>query len=139
MDQSGCDPLKRVSTLINSEGNIAEPTPIFNERENRWNLFYVLYERSSYNGTIWRAVSETSGPDGLGGPYTNAGVIMKQDKQSQPWEGAQAVDSFFPYRVKDRWYGLYGGHLQNWEIGLAEAPELAGQWTRCPSGNPIPI
>ena len=49
------------------------------------------------------------------------------------------MDSFFPYRVKDRWYGLYGGHLQNWEIGLAEAPELAGPWTRCPSGNPIPI
>lgn len=132
---------KRVSTLINSEGNIAGPTPIFNEQENRWNLFYVLYKTPSNNGKIWRAVSEVAGRDGLAGPYKNAGIVMQQDEESQPWEGYQAVDSFFPYRVKDRWYAFYGSYAgkPKWDVGLAEAPELAGPWKRCPSGNPVPI
>ena len=54
-------------------------------------------------------------------------------------------DSFFPYRVGDRWYSFYGSAhteklpLSLWQIGLATAPSLAGPWTRCTAENPLKI
>jgi len=57
----------------------------------------------------------------------------------------QGTDSFFPYQVGKRWLGFYGSanteHLpiEHWRVGLAEAPALAGPWTRLAQGNPVPV
>lgn len=102
-----------------------------------------IYYNSS--GVILRAISRMKGPRGIGGPYKEAGVILKPGPESQPWEGIQGTDSFFPYRVGDRWYAFYGScHCETlpvkaWQVGLATAPDLAGPWTRVAKGNPIPL
>ncbi|MBT3191702.1 MAG: hypothetical protein HN341_04025, partial [Verrucomicrobia bacterium] len=88
--------------------------------------------------------STVKGPDGIGGPYKDVEIIMQPDKNTQKWEGQQAVDSFNPYQVGDKWYGFYGGHYHhpcgNWEVGLAVADKLAGPWKRMPEAfNPVPI
>ncbi len=99
----------------------------------------------NYSGTIWRAVSQTKGMKGIGGPYKDVGIILKPGAQSQPWEGIQGTDSFFPYQVNDTWYGFYGScHCETlpvtaWQVGLVSAPDLAGPWKRLPEGNPVAI
>ena len=151
---------QRTSTLYESKGvnspddhrsTLWTPTPIFNDREDRWNLFYVAYrgprpeEGPLFHmaGQIWRAVSTIPGRSGIGGPYEDVGVILKQDEHAEPWEGQQGPDSFFPYRVGDRWYAFYGGFsLRPWkpfQVGLATATDLAGPWKRCPELNPVPV
>ena len=147
---------KRTGTLFESKGeghnkdpkfSIWAPMPIYNEAEDRWNLFYVAYrgplapnEGTHMDGQIYRAVSQTPGPLGVGGPYEDAGVILRPDSLSQPWEGQQGTDSFYPYQVGNEWYGFYGSHnyhpLCPWLVGLAKAPTLAGPWLRCTKGNP---
>jgi len=70
---------KRVSTLYESSGNFdgADPRaalwalmPVFNDKDNRWELFYVAYRSqpntaekwlNNYEGRIWRAVSTRPG------------------------------------------------------------------------------
>ena len=152
---------KRLATLYESSGDFTgqdpraslwAPMPVFNTREGRWDLFYVAYRcapstktewRGNYEGRIWRAVSKQKGEDGLGGPYEDVGVILEPDAQSQPWEGLQGTDSFFPYQVGSRWFGFYGSanteHLpiKYWRVGLAEAPSLPGPWKRRSDGNPV--
>lgn len=116
--------------------------PIFNEADNRWDLFYIAYDTGGgTGGRIWRAVSTVAGRTGIAGPYQDVGIIMQPDAESQPWEGSQGTDSFFPYRVKDRWFAFYGSHgaKPGWQVGLAEAPGLAGPWKRCAEGNPLTI
>ena len=153
----------RHSTLYESSGDYTgkdpraalwSPMPIFNEREDRWNLFYVAYRsapdtppesRRNYDGHIWRAVSETPGPDGIAGPYKDIGVVLKPGPDCKKWEGLQGTDSFFPYLVGRKWYALYGSAqtqyqpIPFWGVGLAEAPELAGPWKRCAGDEPVPI
>jgi hypothetical protein len=122
--------------------------PVFNEQQNRWNGFYVAYTCNPEIppvhcfGRIWRAVSNVPGIEGIGGPYEDAGIIIEPGLQSRPWEGRQGVDSFFPYKVGDKWYGFYGGAFPfegdqriygtqgKWYVGLAEANSLAGPWLR---------
>ncbi len=154
---------KRVRTLFTSSGNhngtdpraaLWAPMPVYSPGQGRWNLFYVAYRSkpntktewfANYDGVIWRAVSEVKGRAGIGGPYRDAGIILQADKQSEPWEGLQGTDSFFPYPVGNRWYGFYGSAqtqykpVRAWLVGLATAPQLAGPWTRCPKLNPAPI
>ncbi len=158
---------KRASTLYTSSGDFTGqdaraalwgPMPVYDQREQRWNLFYVAYRSApntatkwlnNYEGRIWRAVSKAKGRGGIGGPYEDVGVILQPDAESQPWEGLQGTDSFFPYRVGDRWYAFYGSantEMKNretlrgpWSVGLASAPSLAGPWKRLPKGNPLPI
>jgi len=122
--------------------------PVFNEKEDRWNGFYVAYTCNpdippvhSF-GRIWRAVSTTPGIEGIGGPYEDVGIIIEPGLESQAWEGRQGVDSFFPYKVGDKWYGFYGGAFPfegkqriygtqgKWHVGLAEANDLTGPWLR---------
>lgn len=149
----------RVHTLYETTGTLTPgdnrfslwtPIPVFNESENRWNLFYVAYrpgqgerEGLHMHGQIWRAVSVVAGPDGIGGPYRDHEIVLQPDAASQPWEGQQGTASFFPYEVNGRWLSFYCSHqhwpVGNWPVGLAEAPALAGPWTRCASGNPVPI
>jgi hypothetical protein len=117
--------------------------------ENNPHLFHVAPQDLNphifynYNGTIWRAVSTNPGSAGISGPYRDAGIVLHPGPDSQPWEGIQGTDSFFPYRVGNTWYAFYGScHCESlsrsaWQVGLASAPTLAAQWTRLPTGNPV--
>ena len=142
---------KRQGTIVETSGQPMSVTgrhyesvwatmPVFNKAENHWDMFYVGYLQGGASaGKLWRAISSTPGRGGIGGPYQEIGVIMQPDADSQPWEGEQGTDSFFPYQVGKRWYAFYGSHKVRWEVGLAEAGALAGPWKRCATGNPSPI
>lgn len=150
---------RRVSTLYETDGSMRPgddrfslwaPMAIFNDDEQRWNLFYIAYtpgqgerEGLHMHGKIWRAISASAGRAGIGGPYQDVGIILQPDARSQPWEGQQGTDSFYPWRAGGKWYGFYGSHqhwpVGPWLVGLAEAPALAGPWTRCAGLNPSPI
>jgi hypothetical protein len=153
----------RVSTIAESSGDFTgrdqraalwSPLPVYDPKEGRWNLFYVAYQAApdtaqlwltNNEGRIWRAVSTTPGEDGIGGPYRDVGIVMQRGKDSDPWEGLQGTDSFFPYPVGDRWYALYGSaHTEKlpislWQVGLATAPSVAGPWKRCTELNPLKV
>lgn len=126
----------------------------FNENENAWNIFYVAYRsgdaekveitRSDYSGRIWRAKSVKPSVEGIAGPIADIGILLEPDENTQSWEGQQAVASFNPYRVGDKWYAFYDGHnyipLTGWPTGLAVAEKLEGPWQRLPEGvNPLKI
>lgn len=154
---------QRLATVRESSGDFTgkdtraalwSPMPVFDPQEDRWNLFYVAYQAApdtdrewltNHEGRIWRAVSEASGINGIGGPYRDMGVVLQRDKDSGSWEGLQGTDSFFPYRVDNRWYAFYGSarteHLpiSLWQVGLAEAPDLKGPWKRCTNLNPLHV
>ena len=154
---------KRIGTLAESSGDFTgrdpraalwSPLPVYDPKDSRWNLFYVAYQAApdtarqwltNHEGRIWRAVSKTPGVDGIGGPYTDVGVILQRGKDSDSWEGLQGTDSFFPYRVGDGWYAFYGSaHTEKlpislWQVGLAKAPDLAGPWARCTELNPLKV
>jgi hypothetical protein len=126
----------------------------YNDEENAWNIFYVAYragdknkgeiERSDYEGKIWRARSVYPGKEGIAGPYADMGIVLQPDENSQPWEGQQAIATFNPYKVGNKWYAFYDGHNYipkgPWPVGLATASRLSGPWKRMPEGNnPVPI
>jgi hypothetical protein len=154
---------KRQRTLAESSGDFTgkdpraalwSPLPVYDPKASRWNLFYVAYQAApdssrewltNHEGRIWRAVSTTSGEDGIDGPYSDVGVVLQRGKDSDPWEGLQGTDSFFPYSVGDRWYAFYGSAhteklpLSLWQVGLARAKDLAGPWLRCTESNPLKV
>lgn len=123
--------------------NLWAPMPIFNEAKDRWELFYVAYhsggkgKTSHWDGRIWRAESTTPGRKGIGGPWSDRGIVLEPGSDSQPWEGVQGTDSFYPFHNGKKWIGLYGSSPcgRPWQVGLAEADSLAGPWRRL-SGNP---
>jgi hypothetical protein len=146
----------RRSTLRKSDGDFTGasqraavwgPMPVFNEPDNRWHLVYVCYKgkpgQSNYDGVIQHAVSDVGGKDGIGGPYTDKGEILRYDDHPDPWEGLQGTDSFFPYRIGNKWYGFYGSATLEketgckWNIGLAQADLIEGPWTRMSERNPV--
>lgn len=161
------DHWRRVSTLFESSGEyegkdpraaLWSPLPVYDDGEGRWNLFYVAYHSApntdtkwlnNHHGRIWRAVSKAKGIDGIGGPYEDVGIVMQPGPESDSWEGLQGTDSFFPYRVGQRWHAFYGsantemkdkGTLRGpWSVGLAAAPKLAGPWKRLSEMNPLKI
>ena len=101
-------------------------------------------EGNDYEGWIWRARSVIKGIDGIAGPYADMGIVLQPDENSQEWEGQQAVASFNPYKVGDKWYAFYDGHnhipRSSWPSGMASASKLEGPWERMPSWfNPVPI
>jgi hypothetical protein len=154
---------KRESTVAESSGDFTgkdpraalwSPLPVYDRKDGRWNLFYVAYQAApdtaerwltNHEGRIWRAISTVPGEDGVGGPYTDVGIVMQRGKDSDPWEGLQGTDSFFPYMVGERWYAFYGSAhteklpLSSWQVGLATAPSLAGPWKRCTELNPLKV
>jgi hypothetical protein len=154
---------KRVGTLAESSGDFTgkdqraalwSPLPVYDPEENRWNLFYVAYQAApdtsqqwltNHEGRIWRAVSVTTGEDGIGGPYKDVGIILQRGTDSDSWEGLQGTDSFFPYRVGDRWFAFYGSAhteklpLSLWQVGLARSQSLVGPWVRCTELNPLKV
>jgi hypothetical protein len=153
----------RLATLAESSGDFSgmdpraalwSPLPVYDPASNRWNLFYIAYQAApdtqqqwltNHEGRIWRAVSNTTGLEGIGGPYADAGVILQRGRDSDAWEGLQGTDSFFPYQVGKQWYALYGSaHTEKipislWQVGLAKAPDLAGPWQRCTEQNPLAV
>lgn len=154
---------KRASTLFESSGDFSgkdpraalwSPMPVYNEKQKRWNLFYVAYQcapdtarewLTNHEGRIWRAVSQVRGRGGIDGPYKDVGIVMHRGEDSDAWEGLQGTDSFFPYRVGKGWYAFYGtAHTEAlpislWQVGLAWAPSLSGPWKRCSKLNPLNI
>ena len=153
----------RLSTVLESSGDFSgkdpraalwSPMPVYDSKANRWNLFYVAYQAApdtekewltNHEGRIWRAISKTAGVKGIDGPYEDAGVILRRGTDSDAWEGLQGTDSFFPYRVGDKWYAFYGSaHTETlpislWQVGLAWAPTLSGPWKRCSGLNPLKV
>ena len=121
------------------------PMPVFNERENRWNLFYVAYRApigpEGWDGRIWRATSKVAGRQGIDGPWEDAGVILEPGPKSDSWEGNQGTDSIFPYNAGGRWLAFYGSSnaTNYWKVGLIEAPALAGPWKRLSASNPVAL
>jgi hypothetical protein len=154
---------RRKATLRRSSGNfdgtdarasLWSPLPVFDPEEQLWNLFYVAYRSapntseaflSNQRGTIWRAVSQETGPEGIAGPYRDVGVILEPGAESDPWEGLQGTDSFFPYQVGDDWLALYGSArteklpIEYWKVGLCKAPSIGGPWQRLSESNPLLI
>ena len=154
---------KRLATLAESSGDFTgkdpraalwSPLPVYDPASRRWNLFYVAYQAApdtprqwmtNYEGRIWRAVSTTPGEGGIDGPYRDVGIVLERGKDSDPWEGLQGTDSFFPYLVGDRWYALYGSAhteklpISSWQVGLATATTIAGPWTRFTQMNPLKV
>lgn len=130
------------------------PMPVFDDASDHWHLVYVAYRAKpntpaawyeNHEGRIWLARSTQPGPLGFAGPYQDLHVLLEPGPDSQAWEGLQGVDSFFPFHTGSRWLGFYGSARTEevpcrfWGVGLAEAPALAGPWSRLPSGNPIPL
>ena len=147
---------KRIGTIRQSDGDFTGnsqyaapwgPMVVFVQEDNRWHLVYCNYkskpEYYNYDGVIQHAVSEVRGLDGIGGPYTNTNELLRYDVDPDPWEGLQGVDSFFPYKLNDAWYGFYGsatlekGKDCKWNIGLAKADKIEGPWKRMSDLNPI--
>lgn len=153
---------KRINTLFESSGDFTghdpkaavwSPMPFFNKNYDQWEMYYVGYKSKpdsanmwlgNYEGRIFRAVSKIKGIDGIGGPYEDVNLIMEPDKDSDPWEGMQGTDSFFPYLASDgKYYGFYGSALTQrkpiakWQVGLASAKKPEGPWKRCSNMNPF--
>lgn len=154
---------KRHSTIVESISGRTATNPkaevwlnavVFNEEENAWNIFYVAYragdstrgeiQGNDYAGRIWRAKSIVAGREGIAGPYAEMNILLEPDTDSQPWEGQQAIASFFPYKAGNAWYALYDGHYHTprggWPTGMAFAKKINGPWKRMPEGfNPLTI
>ncbi|HTW78711.1 MAG TPA: hypothetical protein VME23_04100 [Terracidiphilus sp.] len=154
---------RRVGTLRESSGDFTgkdpraalwSPMPVFDADGDRWNLFYVAYQAApdtskqwltNHEGRIWRAVSQTPGRAGIGGPYKDVGIVLERGKDSDSWEGLQGTDSFFPYKVGTAWYALYGSArteslpITLWQVGLAQAARIGGPWKRCSDLNPLGV
>lgn len=165
---------KRQSTIYQSSGTYAVTDddnpmndrraaiwsymPVFNQESNRWNGFYLAYTVSKEHkpnhsfGRIWRCESVQEGINGIAGPYRDCGIVMEPGLDSQLWEGRQGVDSFFPYKVGEKWLGFYGGAFPYekwsdypvkyqqkwWGVGLATADKFEGPWTRMDTKvNPV--
>ena len=128
---------------------------IFDEKADRWNLFYIAYRGGSpehgealnmdYEGVAHRAVSQVPGRRGIGGPYADASIAMAPGgKDAALWEGQQGLDSFFPYKVGRKWVALHGSHnhfpAAPWQVGVATGSSLTtSKWKRVKSEQPSPI
>jgi hypothetical protein len=154
---------KRLGTIRESSGDFTgkdqraalwSPIPVFDDHENRWNLFYVAYQAApdttkqwltNHEGRIWRAISEMPGKAGIVGPYKDVGIVLQRGNDSESWEGLQGTDSFFPYKVGSSWYALYGSArteslpISLWQVGLARASTIGGPWKRFAEVNPLRV
>ena len=129
---------------------IFAPMNIWDATIDRWTVFYVGYTvggalnpRGQSDGAIYRIVSATPGRPGIGGPYpaSNATIVLdEQMGQKESWEGYQGDDSFHAWQLDNgTWAAFYGSHGEpkdQWQVGIATAPRLAGPWTRTPWLNP---
>lgn len=152
---------ERVSTLYESSGDYTgkdpraalwSPMPVFNPEDSTWYMTYVAYRcmpntkeqfLNNFDGRIWQAKSEVQGIHGLGGPYADMGIIQEPGPLADEWEGLQGSDSFFPFRVGNKWLAFTGSAkteklpMEFWGNGLALAPSLTGPWIRLSRRSPV--
>jgi hypothetical protein len=152
---------ERVSTLYESSGDYTgtdpraalwSPMPVYNQEDSTWYLTYVAYRcmpntreqfLNNFDGRIWQAKSDVKGIHGLGGPYTDLGIIQEPGPLADEWEGLQGSDSFFPFRVGNKWLAFTGSAkteklpMEFWGNGLALAPSLTGPWIRLSRRSPV--
>lgn len=152
---------ERVSTLFESSGDYTgedpraalwSPMPVYNEEDSTWYMTYVAYRckpdtkeqfLNNHDGRIWQARSTVKGPDGIGGPYKDIGVIQEPGPLADEWEGLQGSDSFFPFKVENKWLAFTGSAktgklpMEFWGNGLALAPALTGPWIRLSKRSPV--
>ena len=152
---------QRVSTLFESSGDhtgedpraaLWSPMPVYNEEDSTWYMTYVAYRcapntkeqfLNNFDGRIWQAKSVQKGREGLGGPYEDVAVIQEPGPLADPWEGLQGSDSFFPFKVGNKWIAFTGSAkteklpMEFWGNGLALAPSLTGPWIRLSNRSPV--
>jgi hypothetical protein len=153
----------RISTVRESSGDftgkdpraaIWSPMPFFNQDKNTWMLHYIGYKSrpdsagmwlSNYEGRVFRMISSTKGIEGINGPYEDAGLVMEPGKDSDPFEGLQGTDSFYPYAAAGKFYAFYGSAqtqhkpISLWQVGLASSDNPEGPWKRCSELNPVDL
>ncbi len=154
---------QRTGTVMESSGDftgrdpkaaIWSPMPFFNEEDDRWLLHYIGYKSrpdsggmwlSNYEGRVFRLASRTGGVEGIDGPYEDKGLVMEPGKDSDPFEGLQGTDSFYPYRAGGKYYAFYGSAqtqrmpITLWQVGLASSDKIEGPWKRCSDMNPVDL
>ena len=87
------------------------------------------------------AKSDEPGPGGISGPYSDIGIIMEPEPESDEWEGLQGTDSFYPFKVNNSWMAFYGSAkteklpIKFWGVGLAASEKLQGPWKRLSDRN----
>lgn len=152
---------QRVSTLFESSGDYTgedpraalwSPMPVYNDEDSTWYMTYVAYRckpdtkqqfLNNHDGRIWQARSLVKGKDGIGGPYEDITVIQEPGPLADEWEGLQGSDSFFPYKVGNKWLAFTGSAkteklpMEFWGNGLALAPALTGPWIRLSNRSPV--
>lgn len=137
------------------------PMAVYDDSLNRWSVFSVGYKRKpnatdvwNMSGRIRRYDSNTSGIDGIAGPYSD-GEWLDVEKKGDAWEGPAEIVSFFPYKVGNAWMGFYGSNSAPsfidplskpqdkneakilFHVGLAKSDSLTGRWERCTDLNPV--
>ena len=152
---------QRVSTLYESSGDYTgkdpraalwSPMPVYNHEDSTWYMTYVAYRcrpdtrqqfLNNHDGRIWQARSMVKGKNGIVGPYRDLGVIQEPGPLADDWEGLQGSDSFFPYKVGNKWLAFTGSAkteklpMEFWGNGLALAPALTGPWIRLSRRSPV--
>ncbi len=152
---------QRVSTLFESSGDYTgedpraslwSPMPVFNEEDSTWYMTYVAYHcqqntkeqfLNNFDGRIFQSKSVVKGKDGLGGPYEDLMVIQEPGPLADDWEGLQGSDSFFPFKVGNKWLAFTGSAktenlpMEFWGNGLALAPAITGPWIRLSKRSPV--
>ncbi|MFO7670473.1 MAG: glycosyl hydrolase [Bacteroidales bacterium] len=152
---------ERVSTLYESSGDFTgtdpraalwSPMPVFNEEDSTWYMTYVAYRcapntrdqfLNNFGGRIIQARSLVKGTGGLGGPYRDIAVIQEPGPLADEWEGLQGSDSFFPFKLGNKWLAFTGSAkteklpMEFWGNGLALAPSLTGPWIRLTRRSPV--
>jgi hypothetical protein len=152
---------QRVSTLFESSGDYSgedpraalwSPMPVYNDEDSTWYMTYVAYRckpdtrqqfLNNHDGRIWQARSLVKGKEGIGGPYEDMAVIQEPGPLADEWEGLQGSDSFFPYKVGNKWLAFTGSAkteklpIEFWGNGLALAPALTGPWIRLSERSPV--
>lgn len=128
------------------------PMPCYDASIKTWRLFYVEYKSAPSNASGWfwnfhgqivSAVSTADGPEGIGGPYKDVGIVLRPDSASQSWEGLQGTDSISPpYLLRDNltWAAFYGSaqtqhaatrpHNLSWYTGLVTTSVLGDPFLR---------
>jgi hypothetical protein len=152
---------QRASTLFESSGDYTgedpraalwSPMPVYNDEDSTWYMTYVAYRckpdtkqqfLNNHDGRIWQSRSMVKGKDGIGGPYEDIAVIQEPGPLADDWEGLQGSDSFFPYKVGNKWLAFTGSAkteklpMEFWGNGLALAPALTGPWIRLSERSPV--
>ncbi len=99
---------RRVATLKETTGqpraqtglpyeSVWGPVVIFDQSENRWNLFYAAYDKGGASGgRIWRAVSDVVGSSGIGGPTPTKALSFNPTQHPRNGKDFKAQIPSFP-------------------------------------------